>query len=163
MAEVAFVVGLVASVIGIIDGVKTVWDSVKDPKGQPEAFRQVAARLPLVLSILENVKLEAKKLDETAQEDLEKVLESCKEKAEKLNKIFKKVIPGGEDGRLDRYRKAVSAPFVQWWTSRRVDGGNSEGCSINSNRQADGNCDRTTSGGARRSNQGDDENVIISP
>lgn len=66
MAEVAFVVGLVASVIGIIDGVKTVWDSVKNPKGQPEAFRQVAARLPLVLSILENVKLEAKKLDETA-------------------------------------------------------------------------------------------------
>lgn len=42
---------------------------------------------------------------------MEKVLESCKEKAEKLNKIFKKVIPRGKDGRLDRYRKAVSAPF----------------------------------------------------
>lgn len=111
MAEVAFVVGLVASVIGIIDGVKTVWDAVKDPKGQPEAFRQVAARLPLVLSILEKAKSEAKKLDEAAQEDLEKVLESCKEKAEKLNKIFKKVLPGDEDGRLGRYRKAVSAPF----------------------------------------------------
>lgn len=111
MAEVAFVVGLVASVIGIIDGVKTVWDAAKDPKGQPEAFRQVAARLPLVLSILEKAKSEANKLDEAAQEDLEKVLESCKEKAEKLNKIFKKVLPGDEDGRLDRYRKAVSAPF----------------------------------------------------
>ncbi|KFZ07830.1 hypothetical protein V502_09728 [Pseudogymnoascus sp. VKM F-4520 (FW-2644)] len=111
MAEVAFVVGLVASVIGIIDGVKTVWDALKDPKGQPEAFRQVAARLPLILSILDQAKSEAKKLDEAAQQDLEKVLESCKEKAEKLNKIFKKVLPGDEDGRLDRYRKAVSAPF----------------------------------------------------
>lgn len=90
MAEVAFVVGLVASLIGIIDGVKTVWDAVKDPKGQPEAFRQVAARLPLVISILEKAKPESKKLDEAAQEDLEKVLESCNEKAERLNKIFKK-------------------------------------------------------------------------
>ncbi|OBT62451.1 hypothetical protein VE03_08607 [Pseudogymnoascus sp. 23342-1-I1] len=82
-----------------------------DPKGQPEAFRQVAARLPLVLSILEKAKLEAKKLDEAAQEDLEKVVEACKEKAEKLSKIFKKVLPGDEDGRIDRYKKAVSAPF----------------------------------------------------
>lgn len=105
------VVSLIASVIGIIDGVKTVWDAVKDPKGQPEAFRQVAARLPLVRSILEKAKPEANKLDEAGKEDLEKVLESCEEKAEKLIKIFRRVLPGGDDGWLERYRKAVGAPF----------------------------------------------------
>lgn len=71
----------------------------------------MATRLPLVLSIFEKAKSEAKKLDEAAQDDLEKVLGSCKEKAEKLNKIFKKVLPGDADVQLGRYRKAVSAPF----------------------------------------------------
>lgn len=111
MAEPAFVISLVASVIGIIDGAKTVWDAVKDPNGQPQAFRQVAARLLLVRDILEKAKLEANQLDETSQEDLEKVLEECKGKAEKLDKIFRKVLPGSEEGRLGRYRKAVSTPF----------------------------------------------------
>ncbi|KFY46707.1 hypothetical protein V494_00371 [Pseudogymnoascus sp. VKM F-4513 (FW-928)] len=110
MAEVAFVIGLVASVISIIDGVKKVWDATNDPKGQPEAFRRVAARLPLVRSILEKAKLEADKLDESGQEDLEKVLEECKGKVEKLDKIFKKVLPGGNNKFLDRY-KAVTASF----------------------------------------------------
>jgi hypothetical protein len=110
--EVGLVIDLVASVIGIIDGARTVWDAVQDPNGQPEEFRQVAARLPLVRSIMEKAKSEAKNLDDKdTQENLEMVLESCEEKARKLKKIFYKVLPGGEDGRLDRYRKAMSAPF----------------------------------------------------
>jgi hypothetical protein len=38
-AEAAFVIGLILSVISIIEATKTVYDAVKDAKGQPEAFR----------------------------------------------------------------------------------------------------------------------------
>ena len=51
--EAGFVIGLIPGVISIIEVTKTVHDAVKDAKGQPEAFRQVAARPPLVIEILQ--------------------------------------------------------------------------------------------------------------
>lgn len=84
-------VGLISSVISIIEATKTVYDAAKDAKGQPEAFRQVAARLPLVIEILYSAKERAHKLDETAQEALEPILESYKAKAENIKKKFQKI------------------------------------------------------------------------
>jgi hypothetical protein len=104
-AEAGFVVGLIASVISIIEATKTVYDAVKDAKGQPEAFRQVAARLPLVIEILHSAKARAQALDET--EALEHTLKSCKAKAEKLQEIFQKVIRKDDDKWYDRYKKAL--------------------------------------------------------
>jgi hypothetical protein len=106
-AEAAFVVGLISSVISIIEATKTVYDAAKDAKGQPEAFRQVAARLPLVTAILHKAKERTQTLDEMAQEALEPTLESCKTKAEKLEKMFRKVIRTDDDKWYDRYKKAV--------------------------------------------------------
>ena len=83
--EAAFVVGLISGVISIIEATKTAYDAAKDAKGQPEAFRQVAARLPLVIEILRSVTERIQSLDETAQEALEPILESCKAKAENHN------------------------------------------------------------------------------
>jgi len=96
-AEAGFVLGLISSVISIIKATKTVYDAAKDAEGQPEAFRQVAARLPLIIEILHNAEERAQALDETAQEGLEPILESCKAKAENLNKIFQ----------YDRYKKVL--------------------------------------------------------
>jgi hypothetical protein len=76
-AEAAFVVGLISGVISIIEATKTVYDAAKDAKGQPEAFRQVAARLPLVIEILHSAEERARVLNETAQEALEHILRSC--------------------------------------------------------------------------------------
>lgn len=67
-AEAAFVVGLISGVISIIDATKTVYDAAKGAKGQPEAFRQVAVRLPLVIDILRSAKTRAQALDEIAEE-----------------------------------------------------------------------------------------------
>jgi hypothetical protein len=106
-AEAAFVVGLISGVISIIEATKTIYDAAKDVKGQPEAFRQVASRLPLVTAILYKARERAKTLDETAQEALEPTLESCKMKAEKLEKILRKVVRTDDDKWLDRYKKAV--------------------------------------------------------
>lgn len=107
-AEPGFVVGLISGVISIIEATKTVYDAAKDAKGQPEAFRQVAARLPLVIEILHSVKARAQALDETAEEALEHILKSCKPKAEKLQEIFQKVIRKDDNNWYDRYKKALS-------------------------------------------------------
>ena len=107
-AEAGFIVGLVSGVISIIEATKTVYDGVKDVKGQPEIFRQVAARLPLVIKILHSAEERTRTLDETAQEALEPILESCKAKAENLKKIFQKVIRKDDDKWYDRYKKALS-------------------------------------------------------
>jgi len=106
-AEAGFVVGLISSVISIIEATKTVYDAAKDAKGQSEAFRQVAARLPLVIEILRSAEERASALDETVLEALEHTLESCKAKAESLKKIFQKVIRKDDDKWYDRYKKAV--------------------------------------------------------
>jgi hypothetical protein len=106
-AEAGFVIGLISGVISIIEAAKTVFDAAKDAKGQPEAFRQVAARLPLVIEILRSAKERVLALDDTAQEALEPTLESCKAKAENLNKIFQKVIRKDDDKWFDRYKKAL--------------------------------------------------------
>lgn len=107
-AEVGFVVGLISGLISIIEATKTVYDAARDAKGQPEAFRQVAARLPLVITILHSAGERVHTLDETAQEALEPILESCKALAENLRKIFQKVIRKDDDKWYDRYKKALS-------------------------------------------------------
>ena len=106
-AEAGFVIGLIGSLISIIEGAKKVYDAAGDAKGQPEAFRQVSARLPLVIEILRNAKAAAPKLDETKQEAIEPVIKSCKAKAEKLQEIFQKVIRKYDDKWYDRYKKAL--------------------------------------------------------
>jgi hypothetical protein len=63
--KTTFVVGLISSVISIIEVTKTVYDAAKDVKGQLEAFRQVAARLLLVTAILYKAKERTQTLDET--------------------------------------------------------------------------------------------------
>jgi hypothetical protein len=90
-AEPRFVVGLISGVISIIEATKTVYDAAKDAKGQPEAFRQVAARLPLVIEILHSVKARAQALDETAEEALEHILKSCKPRPRSSRKYSRKL------------------------------------------------------------------------
>ena len=101
------VAGLISDEISIIEVTKTVSDTVQDAKYQPEAFRQVATRLPLVVAILQNAKARTQTLNETAQEELEPILEPCKSKAENLEKLFKKVIRKDNDKWYDRYKKAL--------------------------------------------------------
>ncbi|KFY45191.1 hypothetical protein V494_01091 [Pseudogymnoascus sp. VKM F-4513 (FW-928)] len=106
-AEAGLVIGLISGVIAIIDGTKKVYDAAKDAQGQPEEFRRIASRLPLVLSILQKAKTDAANLSEDAQEEAEPTMIACREKAEKLQKVFYKVARKDDDGWLDRYKKAA--------------------------------------------------------
>jgi hypothetical protein len=91
-AEAGFAVGLISSVTSTIEATKRVYDAAKDAKGQSEAFRQVAARLPLVIEIPHSIEERAQVIDETAQETLEPILES----------------PGGKDSARSKMRDGAS-------------------------------------------------------
>ncbi|KAG4437290.1 hypothetical protein IFR05_007228 [Cadophora sp. M221] len=106
-AEAGFVIGLIGSLISIVEATKKVYDAAGDAKGQPEAFRQVSARLPIVIEILRDAEARASELDETKLEAIKQTLESCKAKAEKLEKMFQKVIQKDDDKWFDRYKKAL--------------------------------------------------------
>lgn len=123
-AEVITIVGLISSVISIIETSRSLYDTANDVNGLHEAFRAVAQNIPLVLNILKGCK--------TVQEDLTKEYESsndadqrreleatteavkpvmfkCKENAEALKEIFENVVPGDEAKWLERYKKAAKS------------------------------------------------------
>jgi hypothetical protein len=86
--EARTIPGLIPGVISIINVARTVYDATKDAKGQLEAFRQVAARLPLVNDIFNSVRGSTQTLDESTREALKLILESCKAKGKNLEKVF---------------------------------------------------------------------------
>jgi hypothetical protein len=106
-AEVFTVVGAIASVIGTIDGTKKVYDAATDAKGLPEAFREVAGRLPIVKTILESAMGHIAGRDENSRKAVKCVVDACGEKSKRLEKLFQKTIPGEDASSLERYYKAV--------------------------------------------------------
>ena len=110
-AEAGLVLGLISSIIAIVDATKKVCDAAKDTKGFPQAFRVVAGRLPIVESILGSAKqnIEAKEVDNDSCKGVKHVVKACEEKTKKLEELLHKAIPaeGGSD--LKRYYKAVKA------------------------------------------------------
>jgi hypothetical protein len=107
--EAGAVLSLISGLITIIDATKTIYDGARDTKGQPDAFRQVAARLPLVEAVLQRAEAKTKTLRESEQDALKPLLASCTTKAEDLRRIFETVIRRDDDKWHSRYKKAFSA------------------------------------------------------
>ncbi|EGD99964.1 hypothetical protein TESG_07292 [Trichophyton tonsurans CBS 112818] len=92
-AEAGLVLGLISSIITIIQSTYQVYEAVDDAKGLPTNFKKSAAKLPLISKLLE---------------DAEKpTLDNCKLQATRLHELFTKVMPEEDDSRLDRYVKAA--------------------------------------------------------
>lgn len=108
-AEAIAILGVIGSIISIIDGIKQVHDAASNTKGLPEAFREVAARLPLVQDILSSAKRNIEKGDghEGSCKGAKDVVEACKDKARKLEELFSKVIPAEGASRRDKYLSAA--------------------------------------------------------
>jgi hypothetical protein len=53
-AEASLVIGLISSIITIIDTARQLYDAVEDEKGLPANFKKVASKLPLISKILED-------------------------------------------------------------------------------------------------------------
>jgi hypothetical protein len=77
--------------------------------GLPEAFREVAARLPIVQRILCAAKryIEEGDVEEDPWMGAKDLIKDCEEKTTKLKAIFQKVIPTDDAPRMKRYLSAV--------------------------------------------------------
>jgi hypothetical protein len=121
-ADAITVVGLMSAVITIVETLRKLYDASNNAKGLHEAFRDVAQSLPLVLDILRDCHTAQKQVDQkyrvtsdtSSRRELEKsaeaaktIMEECRNKANALEEIFQKVLPGDDAGRAERYMKAA--------------------------------------------------------
>ncbi|KAG8673801.1 hypothetical protein FPOAC1_007120 [Fusarium poae] len=104
------IVGLIGSVVGIVQFIGEVSNALKNAKDLPEAFQEVGDRIALVRDILQNVE---RHIDGTAGDGtyqaLKAILENCKDKASQLENIFQAVAPSDKTPRLKRYALAVKS------------------------------------------------------
>jgi len=108
-AEAGLVLGLISSILSVIDAIKKAYDAASDASGLPEAFRDVAAKLPVVHSILEKTeeKIENGEVAKKAQQAVETTVRNCEGKVKKLEELFTKVLPVEGATRFYRYKKAA--------------------------------------------------------
>ena len=108
-AEATLVLGVVSSVISIVDGIKQVYDAAANAEGLPGAFREVAGRLPIVQTILASAEkhITDGDVDERSCKAMKPVIERCGKKAKKLDKLFHKVLPPDNASHSERYLAAV--------------------------------------------------------
>ena len=110
-AEAIVVLGVISSIISIIDGTKKVYDAATNARGLPEAFREVADRLPIIGNTLDSSKrdIEQRKVNNDSCKGVKHIVEACEEKAKKLEELFRKAIPADVVSDLKRYYTAVKA------------------------------------------------------
>ncbi|ETS77351.1 hypothetical protein PFICI_11225 [Pestalotiopsis fici W106-1] len=104
----AEIIGVVSAIIAILDAAVKVYDTVSDASGLPLAFRDVARRLPLVTETMQTVRqhLDSCNPDESVYKAVEPIADSCKDKASRLERIFREVIPQESASRMQRYKLA---------------------------------------------------------
>ena len=107
--EAIAILGVISSIISIVDGTKKVYDAATNAQGLPEAFRTIAGRLPIVENILDSAKkrIEQGNVDEDSCKGVKDVVEACEKKATRLDTLFKKAIPKDGAWAGERYYKAV--------------------------------------------------------
>ncbi|KAI7227084.1 hypothetical protein KC330_g8558 [Hortaea werneckii] len=123
-AEVITVLGLISSVITIIETSRDVFDAAASADGLHEAFRAVSKNIPLVLNILRDCKTTQElveqdyslTVDEDLKSDIEEsnkaikpLIQACQDDAKQLQQIFQKVVPEDDTSRVERYKKAARA------------------------------------------------------
>ena len=107
--EAVTILGVISSIISIVDGIKQVYDAASNTKGLPEAFREVATRLPIIQDILGLARRHVNQgnADMNAFEGVMDVVEHCEKKAQKLQELFQRVLPVDDASRTKRYISEV--------------------------------------------------------
>ena len=108
VGEASLVLGIISSVISIIDATKQVYEAVEDEAGLPKNFKKSAAKLPLISKLLEDAETYVNKAaDKITKVAFAPTIENCKIQATQLQELFAKVLPKEGDSRWDRYAKAA--------------------------------------------------------
>jgi alkaline phosphatase len=108
VGETNLVLGIISSIISIIDATKQVYEAVQGEADLPTNFKKSATKLPLISKLLEDAE---RYVDNAADESIKPAftptLEDCKVQATQLQQLFEKVMPEEGGSRWDRYVKAA--------------------------------------------------------
>jgi len=101
----AEVIDLISSIIATINATVKVYAAATDASNLPEAFRDVAKRLPLVQETLQTarVRLNSASPDDAFYKGMKPVLEDCEDKAIQLKTTFEKIVPKADASRMEHY------------------------------------------------------------
>jgi hypothetical protein len=100
VGEASLVLGIISSIISIIDVTKQVYEAVEDEVGLPKNFKKSATKLPLISKILEGAETYVNNMvDENIKVTFIPTLENCKVQATQLQELFVKVMPEEGDSR----------------------------------------------------------------
>jgi alkaline phosphatase len=106
--EASLVLGIISSIISIIDATKQVYEAVEDEASLPTNFKKSGTKLPLISKLLEDAERYVNNAaDESIKPAFTPTLEHCKVQAADLQQLFGKVMPEDGNSRLDRYVKAA--------------------------------------------------------
>jgi hypothetical protein len=102
-AEAITVLGLISSVVAIIETSRDLYDAASSVEGLYEAFRAVSQNIPLILNILRNYKKVQEQIDrdyslisdadqrhdiEESSKAIKPLNKTCQENAKRLQEIF---------------------------------------------------------------------------
>jgi hypothetical protein len=108
VGEAGLVLGIISSIISIIDATNQVYEAVKDETGLPTNFKKSATKLPLISKLLEDAERYINgAADKSTKAAFAPTLMGCEVQATQLQELFKKVMPEEGDSRWDRYVKAA--------------------------------------------------------
>ncbi|KAH8797868.1 hypothetical protein F5884DRAFT_825522 [Xylogone sp. PMI_703] len=108
VGEASLVLGIISSIISIVDATKQVYEAVEDEAGLPTNFKKSATKLPLISKLLEDAERYVNNVaDESVKAAFTPTLEDCKVQATHLQELFEKVMPEEGDSRWERYVKAA--------------------------------------------------------
>ncbi|KAH6714431.1 hypothetical protein BKA61DRAFT_605258 [Leptodontidium sp. MPI-SDFR-AT-0119] len=108
IGEASLVLGIISSIISIIDATNQVYEAVKDEAGLPTNFKKSATKLPLISKVLEDAERYVNSAaDVSIKAAFTPTLEDCEAQATQLQELFKKVMPEEGDSRWARYVKAA--------------------------------------------------------
>lgn len=101
----AEVIGIISGVIAIIHATAKVYKAVTNASDLPEAFHDVATRLPLVCKTLQTISrsLNNAILNEECYNTIKPILQQYENRSTQLQKIFNHVIPQTDTSRMERY------------------------------------------------------------
>lgn len=116
MAEAFVVIGIVASIIQLVDFGSKVLNRLNEFQTDlgevPRSFRHIKVELPLLLDTLKGTKeaIDAGSLGDETKNALLPVVEGCREQIELLDAMLVKVLPTS-NSRREKGKKALSSLF----------------------------------------------------
>ncbi|KAH7388926.1 hypothetical protein BKA64DRAFT_679367 [Cadophora sp. MPI-SDFR-AT-0126] len=109
VGEASLVLGIISSIISIVTAAKNIYDAANDASGLPKAFHKVAAKLPIVVLILEqaNEYIRQPQIEQATRDAFGTVLSRCELSAKELREIFARALPKDGSSRVDKYLYAA--------------------------------------------------------